>query len=262
MVNAWRFFWALLRANLKASMALRGAFWLQAVLMAFNNLVFFVMWWILFDRFESVRGWTLHDMYILFGVSATGTGIANVCFGGLRDLAQRISDGDLDTWLTQPKSVLLQAAAARSIAHGWGDIASGLVLLGLGTHFAPDRWGAIALALFAAMTVCASISAIYNAGAFWVGRVEGLAFTLWAFLLAFSVYPEKLFTGALRVFLFTLMPAGFMAYLPASMVRAPSLVTALSIVAGALLYLALAVFTFQKGLARYTSGNRMVVRGF
>src|SRR5688500_8985535 len=45
-----RFFIALLQTNLRASFALRAAFWMQAGFMALNNVLFFTIWWILFDR--------------------------------------------------------------------------------------------------------------------------------------------------------------------------------------------------------------------
>ena len=56
-----RFLRALVATNLKASLALRGAFWARVVFMMANNLIFFVMWWVFFERFEEVRGWRLPD---------------------------------------------------------------------------------------------------------------------------------------------------------------------------------------------------------
>ena len=53
MGGTLRFLRALVATNLKASFALRGAFWMQVFFMLFNNLIFFVMWWIFFDRFEE-----------------------------------------------------------------------------------------------------------------------------------------------------------------------------------------------------------------
>ena len=44
--------------------------------------------------------------------------------------------------------------------------------------------------------------------AFWLGRVDGLARQLWDLLVTFSLYPEPLFGGALRLALFTVLPAG------------------------------------------------------
>ena len=48
--NSLAFTRALVATNLKAALALRGAFVMQVVFMALNNLTFFVFWWALMRR--------------------------------------------------------------------------------------------------------------------------------------------------------------------------------------------------------------------
>ena len=124
-----RFAAALIAINLKSSFALRGAFWLQAGFMVANNVLYFTFWWVFFDRFQEIRGWRVADVAALFGVVATGFGAAVVFAGGIRDLSRHIVDGDLDSFLTQPKSPLLHATASRTYASGWGDMCSGVAFL-------------------------------------------------------------------------------------------------------------------------------------
>ena len=89
-----RFAAALVATNLRQSLALRGAFWLQATFMVANNLIFFTTWWIFFRRFQDVGGWRLEDLATLFGVVASGFGLCIVFAGGIRELARAIADGD------------------------------------------------------------------------------------------------------------------------------------------------------------------------
>src|SRR5690349_8941710 len=110
-----RFLNRLLRTVLRASLALRGAFLLQAVLMLLNNVMFFSMWWILFQRFDDVRGYRMPDMLALFGVSGAAYGLSVVLCGGALDLARTIDDGGLDPLLAQPRSVLVRAVVSRSM---------------------------------------------------------------------------------------------------------------------------------------------------
>src|SRR5690606_26028258 len=121
-----RFLVALVATNLKSSFARRASFWLSVLFMAANNLIFFAMWWILFERFEEIGGWRIGDMLALFGVVASAFGLAVVFGGGVRDLARTIIEGDLDAVMTQPKNVLLHVLASRSSASGWGDVGSGV----------------------------------------------------------------------------------------------------------------------------------------
>jgi ABC-2 type transport system permease protein len=100
---------ALVATNLKAAFALRGAFWLQVVFMFLNNLIFFSFWWLAFQQIDDLAGWRLRDLCALYGLVAGAFGLSMVLGGGVRDLARSIADGELDTWLTQPKPPLLQA---------------------------------------------------------------------------------------------------------------------------------------------------------
>ncbi|HTV22316.1 MAG TPA: ABC-2 family transporter protein, partial [Polyangiaceae bacterium] len=110
---------ALFARQLGASFALRGAFFTSALVMLINDVMFFSTWWIIMQRFGSVNGWRLADVMGLFGVAASGFGLCVIVFGGVLDLSRRVQDGDLDTYLTQPKSVLLQALACRTQPSGW-----------------------------------------------------------------------------------------------------------------------------------------------
>jgi ABC-2 type transport system permease protein len=260
-----RFAVALVATNLKSSFALRGAFWLQAGFMVANNLLFFVFWWIFFDRFQEVRGWRLDDVMVLFGVVATGFGVAVVFAGGVRELSRTVSEGELDVFLTQPKSPLLHVVASRTQASGWGDMLSGLGFLAASGAVGPAQLPLVVVAVTCSATVFVASGVILHSGAFWLGRVETLARHLWDFLVTFSTYPRSLFAGALKLMLFTVVPAGFIGYLPAELLRGPQTGAELGVaiaaaVGGAVAYSLLAFAVFRAGLRRYESGNRFGVR--
>ncbi len=255
-----RFLLALWATNFKAALALRVAFVMQTGFMLLNNLLFFVFWWVMFERFEQIRGWRIEDVAVLFGVSAAGFGLAAVFAGGVPDLSRRIQDGDLDPMLTLPRSVLVQAAAARTRADGLGDIASGLLLVGFAGYGAPERMPVVLLAIVLSASVLVASGVLVHSAAFWLGRIEAVARQIGEFLLTFSVYPPPLFGGALRVLLFTLIPAGFVAYLPARLVRDFDVGTLVLAVGGSVLYAVVAWWVFHAGLRQYASGSRFGVR--
>jgi len=259
-VGPLRFAAALCGTTLKASLALRGAFWLQAALMAVNNLVFFTVWWIFFDAFEEVRGWRIGDMAALYGVVATAFGLTVVFAGGVRDLALRIGEGDLDALLTQPRSVLLQALASRSWAAGWGDMLSGVGLLAVSGVLSPANLLVAPVAIAISASVFVSSGVLLGCTAFWLGRTDMLARQLLDYLVTFSMYPSPIFGGGVRVLLFTLIPAGFVGHLPVALLRALDAPTAAAALGGALAYAALAFVVFRRGLARYGSGNQLIGR--
>jgi len=120
---------ALIATNVKATLALRGAFVIQVVFMVLNNLTFFVFWWALLQHVTTLRGWRLADIQMLFGIVAAAFGLAVTVAGGVRHVGRFIEDGDLDTLLTRPKSVLVHALGLRSQPSGVGDLISGLIFI-------------------------------------------------------------------------------------------------------------------------------------
>jgi ABC-2 type transport system permease protein len=254
-----RFTLALFSTTIKGSLALRGAFLLQASFMLVNNLIFFSTWWILLRRFGNIRGYTIADMLALFGVSVTGYGVAVVLCGGLLELARSIEDGELDALLSQPKSVLLRALASRSIASGWGDAATGIAMLAMSgyVNLRSAPLALLAVAISALMFVASSV--MLHSSAFWLGRVQSTTRILIDFVITFSLYPPTLFGSGIKVVLFTLLPAGLVAFLPVELLRDFHASTAVLAVGGAAAYTWLAHWVFMRGLRRYASGSRFGV---
>lgn len=255
-----RYLLSLLAINLKAAFALRTAFWMQVVFMLLNNLLLFVFWWVIFERFDQIRGWRLPDVATLFGISAAGYGVAAILAGGVPDLARRIHDGELDPMLTLPRSVLLQAVAARTRPDGWGDIVSGLVLVGLAGYLDLAHLPLVLLAILVSAFMFTASGVLVQCAAFWLGKVDALARQITDFIVTFCTYPPVLFGWKLKVLLFTLLPAGFISYLPVALVRDFDASTLALALAGAAIYGALARWVFGRGLRHYASGSRFGVR--
>jgi ABC-2 type transport system permease protein len=259
--NTIRFVAALLTTNLKASMTLRGAFTMQVVFMAMNNLTFFVFWWVLMRRVPDIRGWRLADIELLFGVVAVAVGLAITVAGGVRYLGQFIEQGELDTLLVQPPPVLLHAVGMRSQSSGFGDMASGVFLIVMSGQVAWIDVPSLVFAMVAAALVFAATGILFFSAAFWLGQSDTVARQLWELVITFSLYPEPLFGGVLRLVLFTLIPAAWVGYIPAQVARhaSPGQLLLLATAAGG--YLVLAVVVFERGLRRYASGSRFAVYG-
>lgn len=264
-----RFAKQLLRTSLRGSLAQRGAFWMQVAFMAVNNLMYLVTWWVLFERFPSIGGWHLSDMIALYGTSAVGFGLFVTLAGGARDLAKAICDGDLDSYLTQPKSVVAQLVARRSYASGWGDVLSGLFLITASGYLSPVTAPWVALTAFCSGCIFVASAVVLHSVAFWLGSGNSVARMATEFLVLFCCYPESIFSGRLRWVFLTVAPAGWIAFWPLGRLREFAAGTSgwgTALAAGALLvavtmaYGALALWVFGRGLRRYSSGNRIGLR--
>jgi ABC-2 type transport system permease protein len=260
-----RYLGRLFATNLAAAYALRGAFWLQVAMMAINNLMFFCFWWILFDRYPVVEGWSVAGLAQLFGVAAMAYGLCAVLLGGLAELARQIDDGELDPLLVQPRSVLLQAIASKTRPDGWGDLATGLgLVIAYGDLGAPGggvRLVVLPLAVLLGAITLASCNIVYHATAFWLGRTQTTARFFSELVLTFAMYPAGIFAAPMRAILFVVVPAGFVSHVPAQLVLQPELGTLLVATAGAAAWAAAAWGVFERGLRRYSGSSRFGVRG-
>ena len=256
-----RFAAALFGTSVRSALAERGAFFMRAVLMAVNNAIFFTFWIVLLSRVPRIRGYELGDVAVLYGVVAVAHGLAVFVAGGIQYLARVIHDGELDALLAQPKPTLLYAVGLRSQPSGLGDIVSGLVMIALSGRVGLTGIPFVVAASLAGALVLVATAVLLHSAAFWLGRTETASRQLYEATLLFSLYPDTLFGGPMRWALFTVIPAGFVGYLPAQLIRHPTAATALIIALGVAAYTALAVWVFQRGLRSYSSGSRFATFG-
>jgi ABC-2 type transport system permease protein len=255
------FAFALLATAIRSSLAERGAFIMRAVLMAVNNAIFFTFWIVLLSRVPRIRGYELGDVAVLYGVVAIAHGLAVFVAGGIQYLARAIHDGELDALIPQPKPTLLYAIGLRSQPSGLGDIVSGLVMIGLSNRVGVAGIPLVVAASLAGASVLVATAVLLHSAAFWLGRTEAASRQLYEATLLFSLYPDTLFGGPMRLILFTVIPAGFVGYLPAQLIRAPTAGIALMIALGVAVYSLVAVWVFQRGLRSYSSGSRFATFG-
>lgn len=256
-----RFAAALVATSVRSALAERGAFIMRAALMAVNNAIFFSFWIVLMSRVPTIRGYELGDVALLYGIVAVAHGLAVFVAGNIGYLARVIHDGELDALIAQPKPTLLYALGAKSQPSGLGDIVSGLVMIALSGRVGLLSIPLVILAAVAGAVVLVSTAVVLHSAAFWLGRTESASRQLYEVTLMFSLYPDTLFTGPMRWILFTIVPAGFVGYLPSQLIRAPSAWTAVMIALGVVAYGIVAAWVFQRGLRAYSSGSRFATFG-
>jgi ABC-2 type transport system permease protein len=249
------------RLNLRAQLEYRGAFISQVAAMFLNDGVWVVFWVLFFTRFPVLRGWTIDDVISVWAFSAAGFGLAHAIYGNALLLASLVAQGQLDAWMLYPRALLPHLLLGRMSVTAWGD-----ALFGYAVYLALVRPDPARLLLFVALTLSVAMvfvgfSVLSGSLSFFLGNATGLA-EQWRFaMLTFSTYPAVLFEGAVKILLYTLVPAGFVSYLPVQALRDLSLRSAALAVAGAAAVLAAGVAAFYLGLRRYESGNLIEMRG-
>jgi len=261
MMRSLSYILALFRMSLKSSVSLRGAFLTKMLFMAANNLLFMVIWFFFFKHFKTIRGWDINYMALMFGLVAASFGLWVLFANGLRLLAKMIDDGDLDTLLLQPKPVLLNVAGSQSDASGFGEVLTGLVLFGLSGFLTPHMIPWLILILLLGFLFWCSLSIILGSLAFWFKDMSEWVRELLMSALFFSTWPNSIYSGTVKIVIFTIIPVGFLSYMPIQFLTSFDWVALAIAFGGIMTMCCLSLFVFHLGLSRYESGNRFGVRG-
>lgn len=259
------FLFALWKANLLAAMEYRASFLSQVVGMMLNNLIYFFFWVIFFDRFEQVRGWGLHEMLVLFGVTASAFGLSVYLFGNLMHVAETVATGRLDYYLSLPRPVLLHLLASGSHASGLGDfsygilsfVASGLLEPG---SLNPGSLLRFLLGVLLGMVIFLSFMVLVQSLAFWLGNAQMLANQAFNAVITFALYPITLFDGTAKLLLFTVVPAALMGAVPAEFITRFGWENLFQMLGAATIFFILSLWAFHAGLRRYESGSAIQVQ--
>ena len=245
-----------IKISIKSALSLKQSFFIQSVLMLLSNMVIFSFWWIYFDNFSSIKGWTLADMACLYGIVTAAYGIFSVFLGGSRYLARMISEGDLDALIVRPKNLLMQIACSKSVPSGWGDILTSIVFFIISGYLIPSNIPFLLLFISTACLIIMSFSIIMGSLGFWLEDSHTISKQIFEFLLTFSNYPKSIYVGAIKIFLLTVIPSGFIGFMPIETIKNHSLTDSFYILAFSFVYFFCAYKIFYFGLNKYVSGNK------
>jgi ABC-2 type transport system permease protein len=260
-VRTLRFMGAYVVANIQAAMEYRISFWLQIFTMAANDSLWLFFWWSYFRQYPLVHGWHNTDIVVIWAVSACGFGISVGFFGNAPRLAALIMHGGLDAYLGMPRSVLLHVCVSASNPTAWGDILFALGAFLLLLQPDPLHLGLFVLMALLGALIFTSFMVLLGSLAFFMGNTEGLAQQLVGALLTFSTYPMNIFNGAVRLLLFTIIPAGFISFVPLQLLRLFTWPLLGAMIGFTGIIVSAAAGIFALGLRRYESGNLLGMQG-
>lgn len=215
--------------------------------------------WALFSRFGSLRGWSLAEVGMIYGVVDTGFAIADATSTGFDKVASLIKKGDFDRILLRPRSTVLQLIGYELQLLRIGRLSQGVaVMVWAGLTLGVWSAGSVALVVFAVVgTACLffGVIVLQATTAFWT--IESLE--VWNAVTYGGVYagqyPLAIYKRWFQRFLTALVPLACTSYYPALAVlgRSDSPLCFLGPAAGvAFLVGALGIWRFV-GLRRYAS---------
>lgn len=253
--NEFRFLKRLWATNINSNIEYRFNFILQILFMMLNNVVYILFWVIFFSNFKSINGWEMSDMYLLFSIVTTGYGLSMIFFGNSTRVSEIITTGRLDRFLILPKNPLLHLLSSRLSVRAVGDFAFGILVFGIYGNLKPLSILIWLLSTINTAIILTCFFALSGITAFWIGRSDVLQQQAANGIVTFGMYPQTIYQGAVKLILFSVIPAGMIGYFPVQAVKSldPKV---LAIPAGfAMMLIVFMIAAFYLGLKRYISSS-------
>ena len=97
--------------------------------MILNNASFIVQWIILYSLKSNIGGYSLKEVLLLWALAASTYGVAHLFFENAFNLSDIINNGKLDSYIVQPKNILLSSITSEIKISAIGDILYGYIIL-------------------------------------------------------------------------------------------------------------------------------------
>ena len=227
-----KIYFKIISQDIKSKMSYRADFIISTLGMILTNVAGFISFWIMFQNFSSINGWSYYEMLFLYGFSLVAITPVQCILDNNWSLRMNVYNGDFIKYCFRPinmffyyESEVFDVKGLGQLAFGIGTIIYAWGKVGIGVSF---------LSVFKLVIYLTSASlfmmAMQNAAAatcFWIDN----SFYVLDFahkLKDYAKYPITIFNPVFK-FVFTfIMPIAFIAYYPSLVILRPDEVPLLS----------------------------------
>jgi len=235
------------------------SFFSNVIFMILNNATFIIQWVILYSIKDNVGGYSFKEVMLLWGLAAGVYGFSHFFFKKAFELSDIINEGALDTYLIQPKNVLLSVITSDVKVSAIGDIIYSYIML-IVFGFSVKNFILFTIFCILGGLILVSISIILSSLSFWFQKTDVLAESINSIMVNFATYPEGIFKGIIKFMMYTVIPVGLTVYLPLRIITNFNLVLFIILIFSTSLFIFIANLVFNKGLKKYSSSSLMIIR--
>jgi ABC-2 type transport system permease protein len=215
-IHVWR---RLIGAQVRAQMQYRLSFALDLAGTFGISFIDFLVVLTIFDNVTRLKSWNVHEVALLYALSAITFAVTDLLVGHLDQFPQKIRDGNFDIVLVRPRGTLLQVIASDFAVRRVARVLQGAVVLvyalsGLTIHWTVWRVVVLLVSLPSAVVIFGAVWVTGACLAFWTtdGGEFTNAFTYGGTSMA--QYPFDIYSTWLRRFLGYFVPLAFVCYFP------------------------------------------------
>ena len=137
LVDAVRLYCRYVGVSLRAQMQDKTSFWMMSFAQLLASGSAFIGMWVLFTRFGSLRGWSMAEVALFYGVINVAFAFADSFGRGFDIFSNMVKGGDFDRVLLRPRSLALQIGAQELLLTRIGRFTQAGLVLGWALHTLP-----------------------------------------------------------------------------------------------------------------------------
>lgn len=205
--------------NIRSLAQYRTDFFLMIFFTAFSQACSLGLIGIIYSNVRQVGGWTMWEIFLLYGFLLFSEGCINFFFQGAWKITNMIHMADLDRFLLRPLPVGLQLLTAKIDFDGLNKMTLAAAVLFFGFYQCSVRWdaGKVGLCLLFLLEACViRVCMVWIAScfSFWMeGKKNSLNFFMIS-LGEMAKYPLYIYPPLLQSIFGYLIPYAFVSYYP------------------------------------------------
>jgi len=217
--NSLRLYISYARASVRGQMQYRGSFVMMMLGAMLGTGTDFIGIWALFARFGSIRGWTLPEVALFYGVISVGFALCEFMTAGFDDFGPMVKAGDFDRLLLRPRSTALQLTGAEFQLRRFGTLAQGSAVLiwsacALRLAWTPAQLGLLLASIAGCACLFSGIFILQATLAFWTTESLEIANTLTYGGRETGEFPLEVYRPWFRRFFTVVVPLACVTYFP------------------------------------------------
>lgn len=260
--NYFNFFVKSIRCNLASVLEYKKSFLIQSIFMLFNNFFFLIFWIVVFDSSNgAINGITMNDILYLWSVPVLAYGISFFFFGGTKDLGRYILEGGLDSYLTQPKNIIINVMLSKMEFGAFGDLIYGLVIGLFATQFNPLKYLLLIIlgSIGAVFYICTQV--IIRVLTIKIGNTDNIhnVYTN-TLLINWASYPEAIYEKGIKFLIYTVVPSAYISFVPIKFINTFDFKYLLIFILALIAYVGITIIFSKNILKKYESGNNITLK--
>jgi ABC-2 type transport system permease protein len=218
-MNGIRLFFRYLGVSMRGQLQYRASFVMLSLGHFIGTGMEFLGLWALFDRFGSLRGWSLPEVALFYGLVNIAFSFTDGLGRGFDWVGTLIKRGDFDRILLRPRSTALQVAAQELTLRRIGRLVQGIIVTGWAASQLPVPWtGPKLLLILVTLVGCAcffyGLFVLQGTLSFWTTETLEIMNTVTYGGVETSQYPLAIYRPWFRRFFTVILPMGCVTYFP------------------------------------------------